>query len=93
MLKKSRSAKSGTCTLTFALPTPSLDGPVSVVGTFNDWTPARHVLRKRSNGMSSTSVTVPVGTVVTFRYLGDGGKWFDDIDADRVTNEGSVVAV
>ncbi len=93
MLKKSRSAKSGTCTLTFALPTPSLDGPVSVVGTFNGWVPGAHPLKKRSNGMSSASVTVPLGTTVTFRYLGDGGKWFDDIDADRVTVEGSVVAV
>ncbi len=93
MLKKSRSAKSGTCTLTFALPTPSLDGPVSVVGTFNGWVPGTHVLRKRSNGMSSASVTVPLGTTVTFRYLGDGGKWFDDIDADRVTTDGSVVTV
>lgn len=93
MLKKSRSAKTATCTLTFALPTPSLDGPVSVVGTFNDWTPGVHVLRKRSNGMSSAAVTVPAGTTVTFRYLGDGGKWFDEVEADRVTGEGSVVAV
>ncbi len=36
MLKKSRSA--ATCTLTFALPSSAVDGNVSVVGTFNDWT-------------------------------------------------------
>lgn len=89
MLKKSRSA--ATCTLTFALPTTALDGHVSVVGTFNDWTPGAHPLRRRSNGTASTSVKVPVGTTVKFRYLGENGRWFDDADADEITVDGSVV--
>ncbi|MDM8084461.1 isoamylase early set domain-containing protein [Cellulomonas cellasea] len=89
MLKKSRSAASATCTLTFALPASTL--PVSVVGTFNDWTPGAHPLRRRSNGTASTSVTVPVGTTVRFRYLGDNGLWFDDADADEITADGGVV--
>ncbi len=93
MLKKSRSAASGTCTLTFALPTSALDGPVSVVGSFNGWTPGVHTLKKRSNGTSSASVTVPVGSAVTFRYLGEHGRWFDDVDADTITAEGGVVLV
>ena len=91
MLKKSRSAVSATCTLTFALPTSALGGPVSVVGTFNDWTPGAHPLRRRSNGTASTSVTVPTGTTVRFRYLGEHGHWFDDADADEITAEGGVV--
>lgn len=91
MLKKSRSAKSATCTLTFALPSTALDGPVSVVGTFNDWTPGAHPLRRRSNGTASASVVVPSGTTVRFRYLGAEGRWFDDVDADEITPEGSVV--
>lgn len=90
MLKKSRSA-SGTCTLTFALPASALQGPVSVVGTFNDWTPGVHTLRRRSNGTVSTKVVVPAGSTVRFRYLGDQGRWFDDADADEITPEGSVV--
>ncbi len=89
MLKKSHSAASATCTLTFALPSSAL--PVSVVGTFNDWTPGAHPLRRRSNGTASTSVTVPVGTTVRFRYLGEGGLWFDDADADEITADGGVV--
>ncbi|MBN9328006.1 MAG: isoamylase, partial [Cellulomonas sp.] len=76
MLKKSRCAKSATCTLTFALPVAQLVGSVSVVGTFNDWTPGVHVLRRRSNGTASASVTVPAGTDVRFRYLGEHGRWF-----------------
>jgi hypothetical protein len=91
VLKKSRSAAA--CTLTFALPLGSLDGPVSVVGTFNDWTPGAHVLRRRSNGTASASVIVPVGTTVRFRYLGENGHWFDDAEADEITAEGSVVLV
>lgn len=91
MLKKSRSAKSATCTLTFALPVGQLDGAVSVVGTFNDWTPGVHVLRRRSNGTASASVTVAAGTDVRFRYLGEHGRWFDDADADLVTAEGGLV--
>ena len=91
MLKKSRSAASATCTLTFALPVTQLEGPVSVVGTFNDWTPGVHVLRRRSNGTASAAVTVASGTEVRFRYLGEHGRWFDDADADVVTAEGGVV--
>ncbi|MCC2307610.1 isoamylase early set domain-containing protein [Cellulomonas chengniuliangii] len=91
MLKKSRSAASSTCTLTFALPTASLGGPVSVVGTFNDWTPGAHPLRRRSNGTASASVTVPTGSTVRFRYLGAHGHWFDDAEADEITAEGGVV--
>ena len=93
MLKKSRSAKSATCTLTFALPVAQLDGSVSVVGTFNDWTPGVHVLRRRSNGTASASITVPAGTDVRFRYLGEQGRWFDDADADLVTADGGLVRV
>lgn len=91
VLKKSRSVKSATCTLTFALPSTAVDGPVSVVGSFNDWTPGAHPLRRRSNGTASASVVVPAGSVITFRYLGEHGHWFDDADADEVTTEGCVV--
>lgn len=90
LLKKSRAAASAT-RLTFALPTTAVSGPVSVVGTFNDWTPGTHVLRRRSNGTSSVTVTVPTGTAVTFRYLGEHGRWFDDDTADEITTEGSLV--
>lgn len=91
MLKRSRSTKSATCTVTFSLPAETLDGPVSVVGSFNAWTPGAHPLRRRSNGTASASVTVPAGTEVRFRYLGAGGRWFDDADADVITAEGGVV--
>jgi len=91
VLKMSKPTRSGTRSLTFALPTDQVKGPVSVVGSFNDWTPGTHTLRTRSNGTASVQVTVPTGTEVTFRYLADGGRWFDDNAADRITPQGSVV--
>jgi hypothetical protein len=66
-------------------------GIPAVVGNFNDWTPGAHVRRRRSNGTRSESVTVPAGSSVHFRYLGENGLWFDDPDADTITDTGSVV--
>lgn len=71
--------------VTFSLPIGAPPGRVSVVGSFNDWTPGRHHLLPRSNGRRSTSVEVVPGTVLQFRYLGEDGHWFDDPDLqDRV---------
>jgi 1,4-alpha-glucan branching enzyme len=91
VIRRSKLAKSGEVKLTFALPQDSPTGPVSVVGDFNEWTPGKHVLAKRANGTRSVSVTVPAGRSIRFRYLGDGGNWFDDPDADRVDHDASVL--
>ena len=39
------------------------------------------------------SVTVPAGTSLRFRYLGDNGHWFDDPDADRREHDACVLDV
>jgi 1,4-alpha-glucan branching enzyme len=77
-------------TVTFVLEEAD-EGPVSVVGDFNDWTPGVHVLRKRSNGTRSVSVTLPAGKPVRFRYLAEGGRWFDDPQADAQQEDGSLL--
>ena len=77
----------------FVLPDDVLDGPVSAVGTFNDWEPGAHRLIKRSNGTRSVTVAVPAGQEIRFRYLGAGGHWFDDPEAHEITAEGSLVRV
>ncbi|KAE8763294.1 isoamylase early set domain-containing protein [Georgenia thermotolerans] len=91
MIKQSRAPRGAGRKLTFALPADHPAGTVSVVGSFNDWTPGVHVLRRRSNGTKSVTVTVPEGTPVVFRYLGENGQWFDDPDADALTHEGGLV--
>lgn len=77
--------------LTFVLPHDAHPGAVSVVGDFNDWTPGRHTLVKRSNGMRSVVVAVPAGSRLRFRYLADGGHWFDDTEADGYDHHGGLV--
>ena len=73
----------------FVLPDSIHAGAVSAVGTFNNWTPGAHKLVRRANGTRSVTVTVPKGQSVQFRYLGEGGVWFDDEDAHAITAEGS----
>jgi 1,4-alpha-glucan branching enzyme len=77
---KTSKSRAGTQRVTFSLPAGAPPGRVSVVGSFNDWTPGRHHLTTRSNGRRSASVDVAPGTVIQFRYLGENGLWFDDPD-------------
>jgi len=85
MAIKMSNSQDGTAKIQFVLPDDVHDGPVSAVGNFNDWKPGAHKLVKRSNGTRSISVTVPAGASVHFRYLGSGGRWFDDPDGDHLT--------
>jgi hypothetical protein len=48
------------------------------VGDFNDWNPFAHPLRRRANGTRSAVVSVPASSRLHFRYLAEGGLWFDD---------------
>lgn len=82
--------KTGMSKISFVLPDDVHDGPVSAVGTFNDWQPGAHKLVKRTNGTRSASVTVPPGQDIHFRYLGSGGRWFDDPDVPA-DDMGSVI--
>ena len=75
----------------FVLPDDVHDRQVSAVGSFNNWRPGAHKLVRRSNGTRSVTVAVPAGQPIEFRYLGEGGVWFDDEDARAITAEGSLV--
>ena len=78
MIKTSKPGRDGPVRVTFALPADVPDGPVSVVGSFNDWNPYTHPLRRRANRTRSAAVTVKTGSTLHFRYLAEGGVWFDD---------------
>jgi 1,4-alpha-glucan branching enzyme len=78
LIKQAKPGRSGTVRVTFALPVDEPGGAVSVVGDFNDWDPFAHPLRRRANGTRSAAVTVPAGSTLRFRYLAEGGVWFDD---------------
>ena len=78
MIKTTNQRSDGMVKVTFTLPATEPAGAVSVVGDFNDWDPSAHPLRLRSNQTRSVSVTVPTGSTLRFRYLAEGGQWFDD---------------
>ena len=93
MIKRQKPTKAGTVKLTFELPINEPEGSVSVVGDFNDWQPGTHELVPGKNGSRAATVTVPAGTTLRFRYLGDGGRWFDDEAADARDEHGCLVSV
>jgi 1,4-alpha-glucan branching enzyme len=66
----------------FVLPQGAVPGEVSVVGAFNGWDPFAHPLRPRRNGTRSAVVTLPPGRRFAFRYLAEGGRWYDDDTAE-----------
>jgi hypothetical protein len=80
--------RTGGVRLTFVLRPGSPRGRVSVVGDFNGWLPGAHELRPRSNGTRSVAVTVPAGTSVRFRYLGEGGHWSNETEHPDVRQDG-----
>jgi 1,4-alpha-glucan branching enzyme len=81
VIKTTKAGRNGTVRVTFALPADEPGGAVSVVGDFNNWNPYAHPLRKRANRTRSAAVTVKSGSTLHFRYLADGGVWFDDESA------------
>ncbi|OLF12592.1 hypothetical protein [Actinophytocola xanthii] len=87
--------RTGGVRLTFVLRSDTPHGRVSVVGDFNEWRPGVHELRPRSNGTRSVAVTVPDGTDVRFRYLGEGGNWCNETEHPdvRQIGEDSVIRV
>jgi hypothetical protein len=93
MIKKSKLFGNKT-RVTFSLP-PEVEvppGPVSVVGTFNDWEPGLHELKQRKDGTRTVSVPLTPGDH-TFRYLATGGVWLDDEQADAVGPHGSELRI
>lgn len=83
--------RNGGVRVTFVLPADQPAGAVSVVGDFNGWDPFAHPLRRRANGTRSTAVTVPAGTTLRFRYLAEGGLWFDDEAAEPAGEAGVTI--
>jgi hypothetical protein len=89
---KQQAVKDGSLVkVTFVLPEDHESLPASVVGDFNGWDPLAHPLKRRSNRTCSASVELEPGRNYRFRYLGDGGRWFDELDVEWVHNPSSGV--
>lgn len=92
MIKTTKPGRDGTVRVTFALPDDEPGGAVSVVGDFNNWNPYAHPLRKRANRTRSAAVTVKSGSTLHFRYLAEGGVWFDD-ESVSASGHGAIITV
>ncbi len=93
LIKTTKLGRDGTVRVTFALPIDEPGGAVSVVGSFNDWNPYTHPLRKRANRTRSAVVTVQAGSTLHFRYLAEGGVWFDDESVPAQEGRGAAITV
>jgi 1,4-alpha-glucan branching enzyme len=93
LIKTTRPDRDDVVRITFVLPADEPAGGVSVVGDFNDWDPFAHPLRRRTNGTRSAVVRARAGCRLQFRYLAEGGLWFDDETADQLDQNGASIAV
>ena len=93
MIKTTRPGRNDIVRVTFVLPADEPPGAVSVVGDFNDWNPFAHPLRRRGNGTRSCVVSVPASSTLRFRYLAEGGVWFDDETAEGHDSLGAFLAL
>ena len=64
-----------------------IDRTVSVVGDFNNWNPLSDPLTPLAGGLRTRTIELAPGTY-TFRYLAEGGHFFDDTDADYLAHNG-----
>jgi len=75
----------GDVLVTFIIDDPR---PVSVVGDFNDWDPARNPVVDDLDGHRAVTLAIHSDVPVAFRYLADGGEFYDDPAADRLEPNG-----
>ena len=63
------------------------DRPTSVVADFNGWNPLLSPMRSDGHGGRELNVLLKPGRYA-FRYLADGGEWFDEPAADKIEPNG-----
>lgn len=89
MITHGKSTKKGHVEILFSL--PAHVGPVSVVGDFNGWDPFAHPMRLGTDGQYSVAVAMPKGKAYAFRYLGEGGHWFDEEAVCEYDERGAIL--
>jgi 1,4-alpha-glucan branching enzyme len=87
-----RAKRGGRAEVSFVLPAAVPEGMVSVVGDFNDWDPAAHILRPRADGKRAVKIALPAGYTFAFRYQSDDGLSYIEKDADGYDDRDSFVS-
>ncbi|MFN8080760.1 MAG: isoamylase early set domain-containing protein [Kineosporiaceae bacterium] len=78
----------GSVLVAFELPAAVAAESVSLVGEFNDWSPAANPLARQDDGHFRTELRLPAGQRARFRYLLDGRRWENDWAADDYVPNG-----
>ena len=86
-MKRDRVAKSSKWSVTFEMPAGIEAGGLSVVGDFNEWNPAKDPMKQRKDGAWTRTIRLDPGTY-RFRYVTDGGNWYNDEAADGYESSG-----
>jgi 1,4-alpha-glucan branching enzyme len=89
-IKKQSLKSKPLCKVTFEI-SPDFIGQaekVSVLGSFNNWTPGIHNMKKLKDGTFKTTIDLPVNENHSFRYLVDDSKWLTDMEADKLQASG-----
>lgn len=78
------------CKVTFKLPKGIAVGAkeVALLGEFNNWSPATHILEGSKDGSFKTTIDLETGKSYEYRYLIDGAKWVNDDAPDSLTASG-----
>jgi 1,4-alpha-glucan branching enzyme len=73
------------CLVTFWLPKEAAPEArcVTVVGTFNNWDPKLHMMKKLESGDFGLRVELQAGKEYAFRYIIDETCWVNAWDADK----------
>ncbi len=61
--------------------------PTSVVGDFNHWDPLATPMHPTGEGAYELNLLLGPGRYA-FRYLAEGGEWFDDESCDSIESDG-----
>lgn len=77
------------CKVTFELSADQVQGKeVSLLGDFNNWNSTETQLKKQKGGTFKTTIELPVGQELQFRYQIDGADWINDEAADKYVPSG-----
>lgn len=86
MIRRSYYNNGRTCRLTFRHCPDQPVASLHLVSSHDDWSTSDRPMMQRKDGCYSTSLVVPGGTRVQFRYLMDNEIWINDDDADEFVN-------
>lgn len=86
MIEKKYLKSKPICKVKFVLPKEVVNGAkkVALVGDFNDWDEDANPMRKQKSGVYASTVDLNKDQEYQFRYLIDGDRWENDVEADSL---------